>query len=49
MGNSSNSKNLNDYSLSKQEVETIKSTWQTVLSKGINECGIGLMTRLAEI
>ena len=45
MGNNSNSKNPQDYSMSKNETETIKLTWQTILSKGLNETGIGLMSR----
>jgi hypothetical protein len=46
MGNNLNSKEQQSFSLSKNETDTIKQTWQAILSKGLNESGMGLMTRL---
>lgn len=45
MGNNLNSKNPEDFTLEKKEIEIAKTTWQIIVKAGLAECGTNFMTR----
>ena len=46
MGNNSNSKSIEDFKLSNNELNLLRLSWNEIQTVGLSELGIGLMTRL---